>query len=231
MTSPGTLRKREEEGLCRCCGKPAKPGFKRCPDCLDKDKLRSSEWRKEHPRFYASPERRSLAREWGRKYRQRNQERRKELWSMNYSRRKILGICTRCPNPAEPGMTLCSGCREKRGRYLREYEKSETRIRKNREKVILYQKKIRDDVLRHYGGKCFRCGLEDLDLLLLHHSNGDGFQHRQKTKTAGGFRFYRRLQKDGYPEGLQVLCRNCHVLAHRELREWKTRPANPITGY
>jgi hypothetical protein len=68
--------------------------------------------------------------------------------------------------------------------------------------------------LQHYGGnppQCACCGIEDLDLLTLHHVDGAGNQHR-KTLKRRGVGFYRRLVQLGFPKkpALQVLCWNCN---------------------
>jgi hypothetical protein len=72
-------------------------------------------------------------------------------------------------------------------------------------------------VLTHYSGgvpKCACCGETILDFLTIDHINLDGAKHRReissKSERAAGQKTYVWLEKNGYPEGFQVLCYNCN---------------------
>lgn len=65
----------------------------------------------------------------------------------------------------------------------------------------------KEAVIHHYGACCAECGIADMRVLELHHINGDG-KHKRATSSYG------RIVKDGFPDDLQLLCANCHKIAH-----------------
>lgn len=97
--------------------------------------------------------------------------------------------------------------RENNARYYAENaEAIKDRVRKqNRERA----KRIRLEVIGHYGGACACCGEASLEFLTIDHINGGGSAQRRELKKRG-WAFYRWLQKQGYPEGYRVLCWNCN---------------------
>lgn len=101
---------------------------------------------------------------------------------------KENNICCDCHNKKENCLHIrCNNCLEKN-------------------KII--QKKIRLEVLTHYGLKCACCGENEIQFLCIDHINNDGKEHR-KTVPAGYF--YRWLKKNNYPSGFQTLCWNCNM--------------------
>jgi hypothetical protein len=67
-------------------------------------------------------------------------------------------------------------------------------------------KKLRQEVLGHYGEKCVCCGEAALEFLAIDHIGGNG-------KTAGnrsGDKFYRWLKANNWPAGFRTLCHNCN---------------------
>jgi hypothetical protein len=106
----------------------------------------------------------------------------------------------------------------------KEYEK--LYYQKNRDRLLEYQRQydktrhhqVKYDVLNHYsalhlGYPCCGCCQEsDLDKLCIDHIAGDGNKHRKSVlgTSRGGFKFYLWLQKNGYPEGYQTLCKECN---------------------
>lgn len=60
---------------------------------------------------------------------------------------------------------------------------------------------------------CAWCRNARLDVLCLDHIANNGAEDR-KVNTSGVI--YRRLQKNDYPPGFQVLCYNCNIVKHRE---------------
>ena len=79
----------------------------------------------------------------------------------------------------------------------------------------------KEAVLMHYGGGqcvCVRCGFTDLRTLSIDHIEGGGTRERIKFSALGS-QFYRRLQKNNYPDGYQTLCMNCQWIKRFENKE------------
>ena len=103
--------------------------------------------------------------------------------------------------------------------------------RKNRDKIrgqqrAWYQRKkgnrinLKYITFAHYGGgraACIHCGFSDLRALTLDHIVPIGQQKRRIT----GVLFYRKLEREGFPEGYQTLCANCQMIKMFEGNEWK----------
>ena len=69
----------------------------------------------------------------------------------------------------------------------------------------------RDAALRAYGSVCACCGESRTVFLCIDHINGGGNTHRrslQNGRTGGSINHW--LKRQGWPEGFQVLCRNCN---------------------
>src|ERR1051326_154650 len=64
-------------------------------------------------------------------------------------------------------------------------------------------------VLAAYGGKCTCCGETEPKFLTIDHVKGHGNEHRRALGLRG-YRFYRWLEKEGWPPGYTVLCFNCN---------------------
>lgn len=84
---------------------------------------------------------------------------------------------------------------------------------KNREKHLAttkkYQHKVREIVLKYYGGRCECCSESKIPFLSIDHRNGGGGKHRKELGFSG-IRFYFWLRKNNYPESFRVLCHNCN---------------------
>lgn len=75
--------------------------------------------------------------------------------------------------------------------------------------------KARLEVLTHYSGGtpvCACCGEFRISFLALDHINGGGNQERKITGE--GMQFVYWLKRNGFPEGIQVLCHNCNQSKH-----------------
>lgn len=73
--------------------------------------------------------------------------------------------------------------------------------------------RLKLEVLLAYGGRCACCGNDYLPHLTLDHVNGGGGEERRAA--GGGRAVYRRLRRDGFPQGeYQVLCWNCNSAKH-----------------
>jgi hypothetical protein len=77
-----------------------------------------------------------------------------------------------------------------------------------------YGKRLRDEVLSHYGKgdpKCACCGPVRQEALCVDHEFGGGNIERAKMGRLGfGRDFYRWLIRNGFPDGYRLLCHNCN---------------------
>ncbi len=156
------------------------------------------------------------------------------------SKRKSLGLCTRCDNRAAEGKSDCLSC-IKDGK-LRAKKRitvgtciscsnlarkdavrcSDCSLKSNRlAKVRQRERKLK--ILAHYGFegelKCcwIGCTVTDVDMLTLDHIGNDGAKHRReytKSGRGGGSTLYDRLIREGYPKGFQTLCANHNLKKH-----------------
>ena len=74
-----------------------------------------------------------------------------------------------------------------------------------------YGADLKAKVFAHYGTSCACCG--GITDLTIDHIGGDGRAWREATfgnNKAGGAPVYRWIIANGFPEGLQTLCRRCN---------------------
>lgn len=69
-----------------------------------------------------------------------------------------------------------------------------------------YRRKVREQAITAYGGKCECCGEDRYEFLVIDHIDGGGRQHRQSINSY----IYKWLRDEGYPAGFRVLCHNCN---------------------
>jgi len=115
----------------------------------------------------------------------------------------------------------CKSCNSIATKKYREKYGEEIR-RKVRIAARKRKKRIKIEVLTHYGGNslaCVKCGFDDIRALSIDHINGGGGQHKKGLKLSGGGSLYDWLQKQGYPEGYQTLCMNCQYVKRDENQE------------
>ncbi len=105
----------------------------------------------------------------------------------------------------------------------REYRERHPGIEKKRRQIL------REEVLTHYGGgecACIRCGEARLACLSIDHINGRNDGGNDKTLKMEGKKvmcaidFYRKLKREGYPNGYQTLCMNCQWVKRDTNREY-----------
>ena len=72
------------------------------------------------------------------------------------------------------------------------------------------RRRIKAEVIAHYGGRCACCGTTEN--LTIDHPEGNGAEHRRAIfgNQGGGYRFYLWLRRSGFPSGYQVLCLPCN---------------------
>jgi len=102
--------------------------------------------------------------------------------------------------------------REKRNAYSKVYYKKHKQ--EFLERQTISRQRMKQEVFSHYSKGipvCAHCGETELVVLCLDHINNDGNAQRKNTGVHGGYDFYRRLKREGYPEGYQVLCFNCNM--------------------
>jgi hypothetical protein len=79
---------------------------------------------------------------------------------------------------------------------------------KSRLKVREYLIQLRDEVFSHYSNgqiKCACCGESERAFLTIDHIRPTNNKHDHGTNL------YRRLKKENFPLGYQVLCYNCNI--------------------
>lgn len=55
---------------------------------------------------------------------------------------------------------------------------------------------------------CAKCGEDNINVLELHHKANNGREERKRYGT--GSKYLRSLKARGYPQGIDILCSNCH---------------------
>jgi hypothetical protein len=84
----------------------------------------------------------------------------------------------------------------------------------------VYWVRIREKIFReaigHYSNGmfvCACCGETERDFLTIDYINGNGNKERLAVlgQLGAGWRFYKWLIKQGFPEGYAVLCMNCNM--------------------
>jgi hypothetical protein len=109
----------------------------------------------------------------------------------------------------------------KYGDYYRKANRA--RYLKNKKTILakhkLYQDNARRQIVEYFGGKCIRCGYDDIRALQIDHVNGGGNQHRinRKNKTIG---YYKEIMEDK-TNSYQLLCANCNQIKKVENGEHK----------
>ena len=135
--------------------------------------------------------------------------------------------CTKC-GKEKP---LTEFYRSKKGKYGRysicvickkEYRKQE--YINHRDKVLerskRNQRKLRLEILKHYGGDppkcaCPGCDEDHIEFLTIDHINNNGAEHLREIGVGAGSAFYYWLKRSNYPRGFQVLCWNCNCAKGR----------------
>lgn len=78
------------------------------------------------------------------------------------------------------------------------------------ERARAYNRRIREEVIEHYGGKCVCCGENRYEFMAIDHINGGGVQHRKSIGWSGNS-IAKWLRKNDYPDGFRILCHNCNL--------------------
>ena len=70
-----------------------------------------------------------------------------------------------------------------------------------------YSRKLRIEVMGHYGNECQCCGEKRMEFLAIDHVNGGGNKDRKNRR---GSKIQTWLRANNYPEGFRLLCHNCN---------------------
>ncbi|HEC64216.1 MAG TPA: hypothetical protein ENI23_02860 [bacterium] len=98
--------------------------------------------------------------------------------------------------------------------FHRHYNRTDGRKHSCKECRNIYEKravkKLRKEIIDHYGGKCACCGETVLVFLTVDHINNDGAKHRKEI--GDGHVIYRWIKRNNFPiDMFQILCYNCNV--------------------
>jgi hypothetical protein len=74
--------------------------------------------------------------------------------------------------------------------------------------TINTQRKKRLAVIAAYGGKCKCCGESRFEFMQFDHVNNNGKAHREQVGR--GYKFLLWLERNNYPDIIQLLCSNCN---------------------
>jgi len=108
-------------------------------------------------------------------------------------------------------------CKSCKAEYMRNYQK------RNRDKLNkkrnLYNRKIRQKILKKLRGKCIRCGFDDWRALQIDHIKGKGNKEREKFPRLGFYRYLLKMSENELFEKYQLLCSNCNWIKRWEKGE------------
>ena len=142
--------------------------------------------------------------------------------------RRKRKVCPTCGGKKSRYSKECKKCylvrarsnesREARSRaYYQQYGKGIYTRKAERKKAILQE--LREDVLTYYSVKAFPicafCGYDDIRALELDHIEEKSWEKGRRSGKA----FYEHLRSLGFPEGYQVLCRNCNWIKFLEFQK------------
>lgn len=128
------------------------------------------------------------------------------------------GFCVQCgKNPYRNGQKSCESCAAKRRDKYTTCDNKDAR----REQAAIIRRACRKRILAHYGGQCVCCKESESMFLSLDHIDGGGNEHRRQIGNNPGNRcgssstqFAKWVEKNNYPDTLQILCHNCNMGKH-----------------
>ena len=107
---------------------------------------------------------------------------------------------------------LCNICKITKSTSWMEHPEYGRVCKKCHSKIRI--REIKFETLAHYSKntvQCASCGYkENINALELDHIDGQGNKDREEKGHDGGWGFFRKLKKLGFPKGYQVLCSNCN---------------------
>lgn len=120
-------------------------------------------------------------------------------------RRKIARGETFAKNCADCRERLVTNLNEKRHESHKDPVVKEAYLAERRNRMRAWRFKI----ITAYGAACACCGETIYQFLELHHKNNDGHAHRKEI-GANSEALYRWLEKNGFPDTMELICASCH---------------------
>jgi 5-methylcytosine-specific restriction endonuclease McrA len=118
------------------------------------------------------------------------------------------GKCKTCQNIRKLNGGICFSCRGKE--FRRKLIENPIKWKAYKENEKNFQRSRRFDIrlliFNVYGRKCVCCGEEILEFLTIDHINPS-----DKKSNLSGYRLYKQLAKENFPDGYQTLCYNCNT--------------------
>lgn len=85
-------------------------------------------------------------------------------------------------------------------------------LERNRQINRERQRRLREVVIKEYGGKCECCGESAPEFLSIDHIFGGGKEHYRQENIRGGTGIYGWLKRNGFPrDRFRLLCHNCNM--------------------
>ena len=81
---------------------------------------------------------------------------------------------------------------------------------RHRQKEKDVKRRLRREIVQHYGHRCICCGEKRYEFLTLDHVNNDGAEHRKQRHRGSTWLLY-WAKKNNHPSTLQLLCWNCNL--------------------
>ncbi len=167
-------------------------------------------------RRFLTPIQKEIKNKKAREYYALNKEERKSYVRKNYqkNRERILERSKRYSKERYSSPSRREEKNIKQRKYYSLHKDDKARAyQRGREKYKAERKRVKWEVLTHYGGNppsCVCCGESIYDFLCLDHINGGGNQHRKKIRKFGNL-FHHWILVNNFPDGFQVLCFNCNM--------------------
>jgi hypothetical protein len=118
-------------------------------------------------------------------------------------------VCRRCGVAQAPaGFKRCDSCRAAGTERMAKWRRA--RPDYNATYLRTWNRRRRDMVIAHYGGKCACCGESRREFLAIDHVHGGGMKHRTEIGGGGGATMVEWIIKHNFPDRFRVLCHNCN---------------------
>lgn len=131
---------------------------------------------------------------------------------------KVSKCGTICPYQ-QMGIAMSNETKVVRSSYSADYYQD------NKDRYAHYaakaRDKIREEMVEAYGGKCVKCGIDNIIVLTLDHIFDDSEVEKELygLNARGGHKHYQRLKTEGWPKDrFQLLCYNCNAIKEHARR-------------